>query len=1664
MIQSFIFQEKQDLTPDLTVDFSFKSKFSVLNLVSKYLTATFFLLWFLFSGIELNAYTYTRPSRTTLIADLMAKNPNFDHPRLYARSSDFALLKQYIISDQLMSSWYAKMLAVANRYVDIDTVPTNYRETNLTIIQNGYLNTNTRYFPEKMCQLALCYQITGQQKYADRAYKEMMALDSIPDWTSTKYGYHLMTADILWGFAVAYDWCYAAYSPTQKAVLKSNMLNKGINKLLAMYNANPTYKIPNIGNPFSDGNHNPWDNGGASVAAMAIGDEEPTVSGELLERALVVAENFTIGYGTFGCTEGPGYGDTALNRYMEWMAALESALGSSYNYINAPGITDLAYFHPYVNGPIKSLNYHDAGTDALGYLQTTFFVANKTLNPALGNMHKNDLIAGRTSPVVKDLFWFKPENYGSSTEVLPLDRYFGGNVQTGSMRTSFSDDNALFLAFHGGENNVGHRHLDTGQFNIDAMGLNWALDLGTEPLTYDAALRSKYKSAEFLYRINPGGHNTLLIDPDSVSFGQSSSAYSPVTKFVSQPTGAFAIMDMSKAYQTQVNSAVRGYALTANRSKFVIQDEIDLIQPSVVWWNMHTRAVITVSADGKTAILSQSGKRMRASLVSPAGASFLSMKAEPLPEMYQNAYQTTNGGIQKLAIKLSGVKNTTIRVEIIPVLTDADLSVATLPLIPLSKWAEPQMTTGLPPSIFYSASSLVTASNVAITPLTPINTGGAVPASVYGTVSTAVAAAGGQPHGMAFNADYSILYTGLKNTYRLGAVTMLTGLSATLAGTGAIGTLDGTGIAASFAAPYGVAVHPISGDIYVADQTNNKIRKVTPLGVVTTFAGTGTLGSTDGAISTATFNLPCGLIFDTDGTLYVLQSGNSAIRKIDAASATVSTIASSIGSATYHFAYFNGYFYVTEVSGNKIDKVSLIDGSKTVFAGSGTVGSADGIGTAATFNGPRGIVLDATGNVYVADYTNNKIRKITPSGEVTTLAGSGLNATTNGVGVSAAFKSPAGLCLDNKGNLYVGDAGGSNIRKISVSGYSISPNLPAGLSFDGTTGIISGTPTSTAAATDYTITASNGSGTNAAIVNLSVLSVLPPNISYSTPNVYLINKPITAFSPVNSGGLVTSTTGTYSISPALPAGLSFNTSTGTISGTPTVLSALTKYTVTVTNNGGQNQATFNFRISAVLPPVFAYSGNSFSYKINEAIIALAPVNNGGAVPATIYGTVSTVAGLGGQAQGLAFNKNKTVLYTPLSNTNQLKLISLPTTVSILAGSGLTTPFADGVGTAASFNGLFGVAVHPITGDIYVADINNNKIRKITTAGVVSTFAGTGVAGSMNGAIATATFSAPRSLVFDDEGNLYVLHPAYPAIRKIDALGTTVSTVCSLTNGTNPYCFSFSNGYFYVSEATGGKINKINLADGSISVLAGSGTAGAVDGPGTSASFYGPRGIVVDNSGNVYVADYSNNKIRKISAEGLVTTIAGSGTNATTDGVGLSAAFRSPAGLCLDDLGNLYVGDAGGSNIRKVAVSGYTISPTLPAGLSFDGKTGKISGVPTAVSPATPYTISAFNSDGSCSTSLTIKVDEAVVTEIKNESSIIPLNVSLKGNNEICINGEVGINALATLFDVQGKTVLVEHLNNGNLNFIPVSNLEKGVYILVVKVNGCTQRMKIVLSK
>jgi len=305
-----------------------------------------------------------------------------------------------------------------------------------------------------------------------------------------------------------------------------------------------------------------------------------------------------------------------------------------------------------------------------------------------------------------------------------------------------------------------------------------------------------------------------------------------------------------------------------------------------------------------------------------------------------------------------------------------------------------------------------------------------------------------QPGGIAVDAGGNLFISDSGNS-TIRKVTAA-GVATTVAGSaGNVGSTDGNAQNALFNQPGGIAVDN-AGNLYVADTQNNTIRKVTAAGIVSTLAGSaGQAGQADGAGTNARFNQPWGVALDPAGNLYVADTGNDTVRKISP-SGIVTTLAGSAGNVGSNDgngvnAQFNlpqgiaidsaANLYVADTSNNTIRKLTQAGVVSTLAGSAGNSGSSDGSGSRASFLQPNGIVVDSSGNIRIADSGNQLIRSVSASGVVSTIAGSAGNAgDANGNGNNASFNQPKGIASDSANNMYVADTGNNLLRKVTPSG------------------------------------------------------------------------------------------------------------------------------------------------------------------------------------------------------------------------------------------------------------------------------------------------------------------------------------------------------------------------------------------------------------------------------------------------------------------------------------------------------------------------------------------------------------------------------------------------------------------------------------------------------
>jgi sugar lactone lactonase YvrE len=266
-----------------------------------------------------------------------------------------------------------------------------------------------------------------------------------------------------------------------------------------------------------------------------------------------------------------------------------------------------------------------------------------------------------------------------------------------------------------------------------------------------------------------------------------------------------------------------------------------------------------------------------------------------------------------------------------------------------------------------------------------------------------------------------------------------------LAGSGSYGFADGAGAAAQFFCPHGVAVDG-EGSIIIADQLNHRVRKLTPDGTVSTLAGSGSEGFADGAGAAAQFNYPEGVAVDGEGSIIITDMGNHCVRKITP-DGTVSTLAGSgrggFADGTGAAAQFNGpigvavdgegNIIIADEGNHRVRKITP-DGTVSTLAGSARMGFADGAGAAAQFCSPTGVAVDGEGSIITADEGNQRLRKITPDGTVSTLAGSENAEFADGAGAAAQFNCPVGVAVDGEGSIIIADYHNQRVRKITPDG------------------------------------------------------------------------------------------------------------------------------------------------------------------------------------------------------------------------------------------------------------------------------------------------------------------------------------------------------------------------------------------------------------------------------------------------------------------------------------------------------------------------------------------------------------------------------------------------------------------------------------------------------
>ncbi len=510
------------------------------------------------------------------------------HPRIQATAEDFARIRQIYDdkSDPDIYNWAQQVIYTADATMDKEPVFYELRD-------GERLLGVSREVLSKMYAYGMAYQITLDQKYAERGFKELQAVCEFPDWHPS---HALDTGEMAAAVAIGYDWLYNALTPEQRRVVEQGIYNNAFYDAMIMYQTGSGYM-----SSLCYGTQN-WNNvvsGGLTMAALATLEVYPEVASRLLQHTIRGSENSLFNYAPDGAWfEGPGYWDYATTYTVKLQSSLETTLGTDFRMSEIEGFSTAARFEVAVQGDTGTYPYGEAHVETV-YVPEMFYLSRKFDDPAVSTivMNKSNGKMGTGEHLALALLWYDPAVSGDISE-FKLDSLYGGENGIVLMHDTFETGETTFVGFHAGPNGVLASQLDSGSFIFESDGVRWIEDLGADnynqPGYYDIADGGR-KWQIFMARAE--AHSTLVINP-TLAQDQEVNSYSPLTLVASKDKGAIATADLTEAYRINATNVLRGLQFTDNRRSLVVRDEITLKNAdSNVYSFMMTYCDVEVESD-----------------------------------------------------------------------------------------------------------------------------------------------------------------------------------------------------------------------------------------------------------------------------------------------------------------------------------------------------------------------------------------------------------------------------------------------------------------------------------------------------------------------------------------------------------------------------------------------------------------------------------------------------------------------------------------------------------------------------------------------------------------------------------------------------------------------------------------------------------------------------------------------------------------------------------------------------------------------------------------------------------------------------------------------------------------------------------------------------------
>ncbi len=574
------------------------------------------------------------------------------HPRLLLTDARLEELKTLSKTDTKLAKYAADVVAQADK--DIFKAPIQH------ILIGPRLLDKSRECLSRVYNEAFAYRWTGNEKYFSAAVSNLRVVCAFADWNPSHF---LDVAEMSHAVAIGYDWLYNKMDPTMRDQIKSGLIRLGLQEGNKAYSANAWWAK-------SEFNWNQVCNSGLLIGALSVAETDPSYAMNIVPKAIENLPYALKSYGPDGVwSEGPGYWGYATDYTCYGISALQSALGDSFGLTQLPGMSVTGYFPIYSAGPTGyMLNYADAGEKSkLGAPHPDMWLAG-----IYNNNHFSDFVhtqLANATANVYDVIWYRPN--ANSAAQRDLDKFFDGSVQLYFSRGSWADANTLWMGIKAGYNKVNHAHLDIGNFELDALGVRWARDLGSDDYNlpdYFGALRYTY------YRLRSLSHNVPLLNNKD----QREDAVTKFTKHAEGIAEPFTILDFTSAYKDFASLAMRGMKVVENRKSVLIQDEFTLNKATEIAWGMTTDATIQL-INSKQAELTIGAQKLTAKILSPSTASFTIESArQALP-------QKENIGVNRLMVRIQSATGfNTIAILLAPQWAGNTSTFSSV--VPLAKW------------------------------------------------------------------------------------------------------------------------------------------------------------------------------------------------------------------------------------------------------------------------------------------------------------------------------------------------------------------------------------------------------------------------------------------------------------------------------------------------------------------------------------------------------------------------------------------------------------------------------------------------------------------------------------------------------------------------------------------------------------------------------------------------------------------------------------------------------------------------------------------------------------------------------------------------------------------------------------------------------------------